>query len=97
MLLSPGVLFSQNVTIKMNNGSFSQLSREIQKQTSLTFLYNDAVVSGITGLNLDFVNTNVSVVLERALRNSGIDFSIVDNTVVLRKVQSPPPPPIRHS
>ena len=32
---------AQNVTVKMKNSSFIQVAKEIQKQTELTFLYND--------------------------------------------------------
>ena len=55
----------------MKNSSFIQVAKEIQKQTELTFLYNDAKVGNITGLNPDFTNTDVKAVLEYCLKNSG--------------------------
>lgn len=79
---------AQNVTVKMKNSSFIQVAKEIQKQTELTFLYNDAKVGNITGLNPDFTNTDVKAVLEYCLKNSGLTFSIVDNTVVVSPVKS---------
>ena len=75
------------VTVKMKNSSFIQVAKEIQKQTELTFLYNDAKVGNITGLNPDFTNTDVKAVLEYCLKNSGLTFSIVDNTVVVSPVK----------
>ena len=79
---------AQNVTVKMKNSSFIQVAKEIQKQTELTFLYNDAKVGNITGLNPDFTNTtDVKAVLEYCLKNSGLTFSIVDNTVVVSPVK----------
>lgn len=77
----------QNVTVKMKNSSFIQIAKEIQKQTDLTFLYNDAKVGNITGLNPDFTNTDVKTVLEYCLKNSGLTFLIMDNTVVVSPVK----------
>ena len=54
---------AQNVTVKMKNSSFIQVAKEIQKQTELTFLYNDTKVGNITGLNPDFTNTDVKAIL----------------------------------
>lgn len=78
---------AQNVTVKMKNSSFIQVAKEIQKQTELTFLYNDTKVGNITGLNPDFTNTDVKAILEYCLKNSGLTFSIVDNTVVVSPVK----------
>ena len=54
LLFSSFTAVAQNVTVKMKNSSFIQVAKEIQKQTELTFLYNDAKVGNITGLNPDF-------------------------------------------
>ena len=88
LLFSSFTAVAQNVTVKMKNSSFIQVVKEIQKQTELTFLYNDAKVGNITGLNPDFTNTDVKAVLEYCLKNSGLTFSIVDNTVVVSPVKS---------
>ena len=86
LLFSSFTAVAQNVTVKMKKSSFIQVAKEIQKQTELTFLYNDAKVGNITGLNPDFTNTDVKAVLEYCLKNSGLTFSIVDNTVVVSPV-----------
>lgn len=83
LLVSSLGAVAQNVTVKMKNSSFIQVAKEIQKQTELTFLYNDAKVGGIVGLNPDFTNADVKAVLEFCLKGSGLSFSIVDNTVVI--------------
>ena len=87
LLFSSFTAVAQNVTVKMKNSSFIQIAKEIQKQTDLTFLYNDAKVGNITGLNPDFTNTDVKTVLEYCLKNSGLTFLIMDNTVVVSPVK----------
>ena len=72
LLFSSFTAVAQNVTVKMKNSSFIQIAKEIQKQTDLTFLYNDAKVGNITGLNPDFTNADVKAVLEYCLKNSGL-------------------------
>ena len=47
LLFSSFTAVAQNVTVKMKNSSFIQVAKEIQKQTELTFLYNDAKVGNI--------------------------------------------------
>ena len=88
LMFSSFTAVAQNVTVKMKNSSFIQIAKEIQKQTELTFLYNDAKVGNITGLNPDFTNADVKTVLEYCLKNSGLTFSIVDNTVVISPVKT---------
>ena len=83
LFLSSFAVTAQNVTIKMQNSTFTGIAKEIQKQTNLTFLYNDAKVGTIVNLNPDFTNTDVKTVLEYCLRGTGLTFSIVDNTVVI--------------
>lgn len=90
LFLSSFAVTAQNVTIKMKNSTFTEIAKEIQKQTSLTFLYNDTKVSGIVNLNPDFTNTDVKTVLEYCLKGSGLTFSIVDNTVVISSVRETP-------
>ena len=73
LLFSSFTAVAQNVTVKMKNSSFIQVAKEIQKQTELTFLYNDAKVGNITGLNPDFTNADVKVVLEYCFRTYVFD------------------------
>lgn len=87
LVLLPLSLSAQQVTIKMKNATFVEVAREIQRQTELTFLYNDTKVGKIVGLNPDFTNTDVKVVLAYCLKGTGLNFSIMDNTVVLTPVR----------
>ena len=87
LFLSSLAVTAQNVTIKMKNSSFTEITKEIQKQTSLTFLYNDSKVGTIKNLNPDFTNADVKTVLEYCLNGTGLTFSIVDNTVVITPVR----------
>ena len=83
LVFSSLMLSAQTVTIRMTNCTFADVAREIERQTELTFLYNDAKVDAITNLNPDFTNADVKAVLDYCLRGSGLSYSIVDNTVVL--------------
>lgn len=87
LFLSSLAVTAQNVTIRMKNSSFTEITKEIQKQTSLTFLYNDSKVGTIKNLNPDFTNADVKTVLEYCLNGTGLTFSIVDNTVVITPVR----------
>lgn len=79
---------AQKITLKIKNGTLGQVVNAIGKQTDLTFLYNDLRLKDIKGLNVDVVQTDIQTVLETCLKNSGLTFSIADNTIVIRPVEN---------
>lgn len=74
---------AQQVSIRMENVSFREVAREIERQTGLTFLYSDMKVNHLKNLELNFDQADVSVILEKCLEGSGLSFRIVENTVVI--------------
>lgn len=74
---------AQQLSIRMENASFKEVAREIERQTGLTFLYSDLKVSHLNDLQLNFENTELTTVLRKCLENSGLSFRIVENTIVI--------------
>ena len=74
---------AQQVSIRMENVTFKEVAREIERQTGLTFLYSDVKVNGLKNLNLDFQRTDLSAILDKCLEGSGLSFKIVENTIVI--------------
>lgn len=75
--------FSQQVTIKMHNASFKDVTKEIEKQTSLTFLYNDLRIKDLQKRNVNVKDADYSAVLKEYLEGSELTFELLDNTVVI--------------
>lgn len=75
--------YGQQVTIRMKNASFKQVTREIEKQTNLTFLYNDLGISRLQKMDVNVVKSDYVQVLEQYLAGSGLSYRNVDNTVII--------------
>lgn len=81
--LLANITYGQQVTIRMNNVSFKQVTKEIEKQTNLTFLYNDSGVSKLHRIDVHVVDTDYSAVLEKFLSDSDLSYRNIDNTVII--------------
>lgn len=85
--------FSQRtrLSIKMDNISVKQLFVEIEKQTDLAFVYNTRDVEQLGTLDVDFTNEEIGNILDYCLKGKGINYSIVNNHVVIRKGEQSAP------
>ena len=79
--------FSQQtrLSIKMDNVSMKQLFAEIEKRTDLAFVYNTQDVDQLGTVNVNFTDEEIGNILDYCLRGKGINYSIVNNHVVIRK------------
>ena len=71
-------VFAQQLSIRMENATFKEIAREIEKQTGLTFLYSDMKVSNLKKISLDLQKTDVAVVLDKCLQGTDLSFKIVE-------------------
>ena len=71
------------VTLNLENVSFNQLVKALERSTDYTFLYRDEQVSGLTGISLKCKDKELKAVLEECLRNTGLSYRLVDQTVVI--------------
>ena len=85
--------FSQRTrfSIKMDNISVKQLFVEIEKRTDLAFVYNTRDVEQLGTLDVDFTNEEIGNILDYCLKGKGINYSIVNNHVVIRKGEQSAP------
>ena len=78
------IALSQNntVSIQADNISLEQLFTEIEKQTELKFLYRYENISGKI-VNIDLKNQTVSVVLDEALKMNGLQYTMMENNLIV--------------
>ena len=87
-------VYSQKVTLSMANVSLEKVFREITKQTGYSFLYTDEVLNSTQNVDIRIKNVPLNVALEHCFKNQPLTWSIVANTVVVkRKPDYVPPPP----
>ena len=78
------IALSQNSTVSLhaNHISLEQLFTEIEKQTDLKFLYRYENISG-KFVNVDFTNQTVYVVLDESLTMNGLQYSVMENNLIV--------------
>ena len=69
-------LSTQKVTIRVTDATLQKVIQLIERQTSLGFMYDPKDIAGVKGLNLDFRDADVEVVLDAALKGSSLTYTI---------------------
>ncbi len=75
--------YSQKVTLNVHNAPLSKVFREIRKQTGYTFFYNTEMLAETSRVSLSVTQADLEEVLRRCLANKQLNYSIVDNTIIL--------------
>jgi len=80
--------FSQHtrLSIKLDNVSVRQLFVEIEKRTELAFVYNTHDVDHLGNVNVNFTDEEIDKILDYCLKGKGIEYSFVNNHVVIKKM-----------
>ncbi len=94
----------QTVTLKVKNAPMKEVFREIQKQTGLNVMVDEAIVEKVGRVTLDVRDMPVSQVLNICLKNEPLTYTIVNDRIVVKPnpivlvqptLNTPPlPPPI---
>lgn len=85
--------FSQHtrVSIKLDNVSVKQLFIEIEKLTDLAFVYNANDLDQLGVVNVNFTNEEIDKILDYCLSGKGVNYSFVNNHIVIRKSETAAP------
>ncbi|MEO6683364.1 MAG: SusC/RagA family TonB-linked outer membrane protein [Ginsengibacter sp.] len=76
---------AQNVTISVKNASIENVFREIERQTSIGFLYSKKILQGAGKVSLNVKDVPVEEVLKECFKGQSFHFSIQNNTIVIKK------------
>jgi len=77
--------YSQTVTISFQNASLGQIFKEIRKQTGYKFFYTEEQLAGTHNVSATFAGTPLLKVLEQCFQEQPVAYSILKNTVVIRR------------
>ena len=85
---SSETLLSEKVQLKVDNVTLKDALKEIERQSDFTFLYNDASIDVSQVVTVSTNETTVKEILDAILRNKGINYTIIDNQIVLTKASA---------
>jgi TonB-dependent SusC/RagA subfamily outer membrane receptor len=80
--------FAQRVTLKKQTTTLKAVFRSIHDQTGYDFLYNRDVLDKKQKITVHFDNEQLENVLQSCLDGSGLDYQILDRTVVISQKES---------
>lgn len=85
VLQSSANVYSQveRVSVNLEKATFGEMVKTLEKTTGYTFLYRDDQVEQVKNLNLNYVNEDLRVVLDECLKACGLDYKLVDRTIVI--------------
>lgn len=78
-----GYAQSQTITLEMRKATLLQVIEKIEEISDYTFLYSDAHVRNIGGLDLDFKEAGIEQVLSHCLADTKLTYHIEDKTIIL--------------
>jgi TonB-linked SusC/RagA family outer membrane protein len=85
---SSETLLSERVQLKVDNVTLKDALKEIERQSDFTFLYNDASIDVNQVVTVSTKEVTVKEILDAILQNKGINYTIIDNQIVLTKASS---------
>ena len=90
----------KRMSIAMTNASLDDVLQQIKHQTGYLLLYNSNEIKAVRGITINRQQAPVEEILREVLKGSGFDFSISEDTIVIRlgerPLNSPPPTGYAH-
>ncbi|MEP7081172.1 MAG: SusC/RagA family TonB-linked outer membrane protein, partial [Ginsengibacter sp.] len=81
---------AQNVTLNVKNATLEKVFREIEHQTGFGFLFTGKMLRDASKVTIDVKNEPISKVLEYALRQQPLEYTIDHNTIVISRKEKIP-------
>lgn len=85
----------ERISVSFRNASLAEVLQRIKQQTGYYILYNSDDVRGIGGISFSKADAPVREVLDEALRGTRLEYSIDDDTIVIRVRSGGGTPPPR--
>ncbi|MEO8962712.1 MAG: TonB-dependent receptor [Ginsengibacter sp.] len=77
--------YAQKVTLSMRDAPLQKVFKEIQKQTGYHFLYTYELLDNAGKVDIKVQNVPLQDALYQCLENTPLTYSIIENTVVIKK------------
>ncbi len=76
---------STKLSLKVTEGSFSEVLKQIEDQSEFYFYYNNDEIAAIKSVSIDASNKNIQEILDELLTGSNLEYKIIDRYIVLAK------------
>lgn len=85
--INANISYSQSnaLSLKLNNVTIEEAINIIEKESGYSFLYSDRYVNVDRKVNINIRKGEISDILNLLFKNSGIEYNIVENQIILSK------------
>lgn len=81
-----GSLSAQQISINTQNASIRQVFQQLEKQSGYSFFYKDVDMEKIRTNKIILKNTSLKEALKAILEPNGLDYEIVNKTIVIKSI-----------
>ncbi len=81
--------FSQKIDLSFRNASLKTVFKEIERQSGMTFYYNEELLEKSKKLNINVSNASLEDALELCLNSQRLHYEIIGKTIVIKKSEVP--------
>lgn len=83
-------VYSQNnsISLDMKSSNLTEVFKEIQKQTSLTFLYSNELLKNTKPVDITAKNTAIVDILKECLKGTNLGFEIQNNVILIKRLKA---------
>ncbi|WEK35461.1 MAG: SusC/RagA family TonB-linked outer membrane protein [Candidatus Pseudobacter hemicellulosilyticus] len=75
----------KRITLSKKNSTLPEIFKDIQRQTSYSFVYNTEMMQGVKKINIEVKNASLETVLGICFKETTLTYNLVDQTVIVRK------------
>ncbi|MBB1646110.1 SusC/RagA family TonB-linked outer membrane protein [Sphingobacterium sp. UME9] len=79
-----GTTNAQRISINSNQLSIKQVFQQLEKQSGYSFFYKDVILEKIKDTGIRLENSTLQQALDAILKPNGLDYEIVNKTVVIK-------------
>lgn len=76
---------AQTVTLKKQNASLEEIIWELKEQTKFVFLYSNADIATVKGIDIDMQNSQIDAILKKCLEGTDLQFVKENNAIIIRQ------------
>jgi TonB-linked SusC/RagA family outer membrane protein len=80
---------AQQVSLAEHNITLERALGKLEKQTGYTFFYSSSLFKGIEPLQINLQKVSLEEALRTLLKGSGLSYSVIGKTVVIKNAQNP--------
>ncbi|WP_158563270.1 SusC/RagA family TonB-linked outer membrane protein [Chitinophaga silvatica] len=77
--------YGQMITLKEKNTPFEKVIKKIREQTGIDFFGNARLIENANPVTIDVKQANITEVLKLCFANQQLDYTIADNTVIVKE------------